>query len=136
MINSQLIEDLKEEGFNTDSLRALYLVPLIDTAWADGKIQNEEKAEITLMMEKRGIQKGSTAHELLTGWLSKKPADEIWQKAKLAVEPLFQELKAARHGDTHWIVEAAERVAKATGSGTDHISSEEKAVLQKISKRL
>lgn len=133
---SQLLQELKEEGFNEDSIRALYLVPVLDVAWADGKIQTAERKEILDLMEKRGIQSDSEAYRLLDTWLHSKPKDEMWTKGHLAIEPLFAELKSRPQGQTHWIFEAAERVAKATGTKSHPISAEEKAVLSRISKRL
>jgi hypothetical protein len=59
--DSSLIEHLTKAGFDSDSARALYLLPLVDVAWADGRVQKEEQSEILGLMEKAGISKDSKA---------------------------------------------------------------------------
>ncbi len=132
----KLNSEFFDEGFNQDSIRALYLVPVIDTAWADGKIQPEEREEILKLLEERGIQFGSEAYSLIDLWLSRKPVDEFFVSANNLIEPLFRDLKDNRNGNPYWIIEAAERVAKATGSIHEPISPGERKVIKSIIRRL
>lgn len=136
MSTNKTTQDFFDEGFNDDSIRALYLIPVITTAWADGKVQVEEKEEILRLLENRSIQKTSEAYRLVESWLTKKPVDEFFNHATSLVQPLFTELQENRGGSSDWVVEACRRVAMATGSKKNPISPGEEKVLLAISGRL
>lgn len=133
---NKLMQDFMDERFNEDAMRALYLVPVIDTAWADGKIQPEERREILTLLQEREIHPGSEAYALIELWLSKKPVDEFFVQANNIIEPLFRDLKFNRGSNPYWVVEAAERVANATGNPKAPISPGEKKIIKSIISRL
>lgn len=133
-----LASELTQAGFNKDSVRALFIVPLIDVAWADNHIQPEERAEILKIVEAKGIEKTSEAYSLISGWLEKKPSDEKYVRAQILLKPAIEDLKKSGQG-ADWILDAATKVAEATGGlfGIGfRISKEERDVLRKISDRL
>jgi tellurite resistance protein len=136
MKTDKLMQDLMDEGFDEDSIRALYLIPVIDTAWADGKIQPEEKREILRLLEDREIRPGSQAYALIESWLGRKPVDGFFVHANSFLEPLFRDLKLNRRGNPYWVVDAAERVARATGHPKEPVSPGEKKVIRSIISRL
>lgn len=135
MKHTNYTQDLSHEGFSPDSIRALYLIPVIDTAWADGKVQPEEEREILQLLEKRMIFEGSEAYALVKSWLSKKPTDEFFVRANSLIEPLFQDLRDNRRGSLSWVFEAAQRVAQATGNSKNPISPGEKKVIKSLLSR-
>lgn len=130
---------LKEAGFNEDTLRALYLIPLLDVAWADGKVQIEEKNQILSVLKTRGIDASSGAYQLVKAWVEKGPAEESFQRGKALVSPLLDDLKKGGSAAGEWILQASERVAHATGGlfglGSK-VSGEEAKILSEISKKL
>jgi len=133
---NKYIRELFEEGFDEDTIRAVYLIPVIDTAWADGKVQAEERQEILELLEERGIQAGSGAYLMIDSWLTKKPTDDFFADANDLIEPLFKDLKENRGGDIMWVIKAAERVASATGTMDSPISLGEQKVIKSIFERL
>lgn len=135
MTDNTFIRELYDEGFNNDTIRVLYLIPVIETAWADGKVHPEERAEILELLKTRGIQEGSEAYKLIEDWLSRKPVDRVFVHANSLIEPLFQEL-SDRGGNSMWVMEAAMRVARATGDSRNPISLGEMKVLKSILARL
>ncbi len=132
-----LAQQLTEAGFDKDSVRALFLLPLIDVAWADGRVEDEEKREVLSVAQSRGIEKTSTAWKMLETWLSQGPRDSTFLNARVLLEPALLDLKSK--GGSGWILEAAERVALAAGGifGLGQkISSDEKAAIEKLAKKL
>jgi len=68
----EIIHDLEvgrrliELGFNTDTARILFFIPLIEVAWADGKIGYEESYRIVDVVRHRGIRATSAAYDFLS----------------------------------------------------------------------
>lgn len=131
-----LAESLIANGFSEDSIRALYLIPVVDVAWADGRVSEEERAEILKIAESRGITKNSSAYKMVIQWIDSKPTDENYLKAKSLVDPLLEDLKKT---GADWLLSAAQRVAEATGGlfgfGVK-VTSDEKAVLTRLAAKL
>lgn len=136
--DEKLADQIIAAGFTKDSVRALDFVPIVEVAWADGRLQDEERLAISKLLEARGIPSGSEAHKLVSSWLASKPSDEKYYRAKSLVDPLLEESK--KTGGTQWVLTAAERVAGVTGGVFglvgNKISASEKAVLEKLSKKL
>jgi hypothetical protein len=134
--DSSLIEHLTKAGFDSDSARALYLLPLVDVAWADGRVQKEEQSEILGLMEKAGISKDSKAYAQMIRWMEKGPSDQSFLQARSLLEPIVAELKKSGKDVSSWVLEAAEKVAGVTNSlfglGSRMISKEEKAYLDSL----
>lgn len=138
--DENLIDELAKLGFTADSVRALFLVPLIQVAWADGRMQDQEKETILSLLEHHGIEKGSEAYTLVSHWISKEPVDEKFTLAKTLIEPILEDLRKTDGGKTaDWILEASRKVAEAAGGVFgigNKISSEEEDLIRQIADRL
>ena len=85
-----VLDKLVSLGLGAETLAALSLVPLVEVAWADGTIDAKERAAILAGIEKQGIAPASPAHELLEGWLSKRPDRQllvVWKDYVKALAP-------------------------------------------------
>jgi len=74
-MKDQLVESLAKLGLNEQNYSALVLLPLIQVAWADGKIQRSEKRLILQIAEDHGFLKGG-GQQVVNGWLAGRPTDE------------------------------------------------------------
>lgn len=133
--NDELLDALMGLGVEPETLVAVSLVPLVEVAWADGEIQNKERAAILRAAEERGVALGTATHDLLESWLLTKPQPElfeVWQRyvgeitASLA-EATRGELKTAALGRARAVAEAAGGLL-----GVGSISAAEKAMLAKL----
>lgn len=133
--NDELLDALMGLGVEPETLVAVSLVPLVEVAWADGEIQDKERAAILRAAEERGVALGTATHDLLESWLLTKPQAElfeVWQRyvgeimASLA-EKAREQLKNAALG-------RARAVAEAAGGflGVGAISAAEKSMLEKL----
>lgn len=138
--DQELQQKLTEVGFNSDSARALFLVPLIDVAWADGVVQDEERRAVLALMKEKGIEEGSAAYSCAESWMSSPPKDQKYLTAKELLSPVMAELKKTSGESPDWVLDAAEKVAGATGGlfgfGWNMISKEERKVLKNLSDQL
>ncbi len=70
--NPQVLDKLMELEVSPSIMASLSIVPLVEVAWADGKVQDEER-EAILAAAKKGIGEKSIDHELLEAWLNHCP---------------------------------------------------------------
>lgn len=133
--NEELLDALIELGVEAETLVALSLVPLVEVAWADGTIQDKERAAILEAAEGQGIAPGSATHDLLESWLTIRPKDrllEIWQRyIKELVGSLGEKSSQQLESST---LGRARAVADAAGGflGMGSISAAEKEMLKRL----
>ncbi len=138
--DTSLIDHLLSMGFDADSSRALFLLPLVDVAWADGTVQKAEREEILAILEKQGIAKNTKAYSLVMKWIERGATDESYLQARTLLEPIVNELRKSGKDPTTWIIDATEKVASVTNSlfglGSRMISKEERSYLETLVKKL
>lgn len=133
--NSAVLSHLVSLGITSQTLTALSLVPLVAVAWADGRVQVEERAAILSAAGEVGIESGQPAYELLESWLSEEPNDELLASWKDYVAELAKSLdQAALSQVKQDVVGRARRVAESAGGvlGIGSISKAERTVLDEL----
>ena len=109
------LEALIKVGVTADSLTALSMIPLVNVAWADREMQENEKAAILAAADSAGIAKESAASELLSAWLVERPDTDLlvaWKGYIAAVkttveESAFGQLKTNVLGTAKAVAESA-----------------------------
>lgn len=132
MEDDAVLDRLVELGIRADTVVALSLVPLIKVAWADGEIQDREREAIMHGAEGKGIDKDSTAAELLKKWLHKKPDESLFTAWAAYIKTLCAELTSEQTTILKTQVTRFARViAESAGGflGIGRISNEEKEAL-------
>jgi CRP-like cAMP-binding protein len=134
-LDPTLVERLGEMGIAADTITALTLIPLVEVAWADGRMDEPERLAVLTGAEVAGISRDSASFELLRIWLATPPGPEVrlaWQEysravcQELSVEGCLR-LRAA-------IVGRARDVAAAAGGflGFGAVSRTEERVLEAL----
>ena len=119
-------------GVSATTLAALTLVPLVAVAWADGKVDDNERTVLLTGAEKAGLDKGHAGYGLFEGWLVKAPGPDMMAAWKGYVAALPADAKAMIKGD---VLGRARTVAEAAGGFLNlgrKISSAEQAVLTEL----
>lgn len=127
-----VLEKLVELGIGATTLAAMTLVPLVEVAWADGKMDAPEKEAILKGAEAQGIESGSDAFALLEDWLENRPPPRLlaaWRDyiGALCEEMLPEDRKALKRE----VLSRARVVAEAAGGFLGlgaKVSREEKQV--------
>ena len=64
-----MLDTLAGLGLHAETVAALALVPLVEVAWVDHAVHDEEHAAVLRAAEESGVAPGSPARQLLDEWL-------------------------------------------------------------------
>lgn len=137
--DQDVLQELLDLNFTPQNLLALWLVPLTQVAWADGRVERAEREAVLAALLKHGYTADSPAWHLLQSWLDHEPCDAVltaWQDyARATVESAGDKrLILLRHE----LRNRAREVAQAAGGvfGFRSVSQSESMVLDQIDKAL
>ena len=137
--DEEVLRDLQELGYTPETVMLLHLVPLIQTAWAEGGVSQKERDLIVKAARSRGIAAGSPADQQLELWLAKRPSDELFEKTLRAIRTILQaQSPEAREAGEKDLLSLATAIAAASGGivGFRAVSDEERQILAHISDEL
>ena len=135
MPNDAVLDKLLELGMTPQTLAALALVPLIEVAWADGEIQENERTAILRGAHGKGLEQGTPGYDLLQDWLTRKPKPELFETWHAYIKALLSQLNEEQNRlMKNQIVGFAKMVAASAGGflGIGKVSSSEEKVLARI----
>lgn len=129
------LAQLKQHGVTSESAAALRLVPLVEVAWGDGRIEESERSQVLLAASKNGISEDSEAGALLANWLQHKPSADLmdsWcEYAKALIAKLDSDSAANLRNA---VVDEMQRVATSAGGllGWGAVSKGESEIMQRV----
>ena len=135
MSDDAVLDRLVALGLRSNTIAALSLVPLIQVAWADGEIQDNERTAILQGAHGKGLESGTDGYELLQTWLKKKPQDELFTAWEEYIKALTGQLNEEQNRLLkNQIVGFAKMVAAAAGGilGFGKVSGDEDKILNRI----
>ncbi len=133
--NEAVLDRLVEMDLTAETIMAFTVIPLVEVAWADGSISSGEKKAVLKAAAERGIEEGTTNHQLLMNWLDRKPEPKLFEVWKHYVRDLCAGLDPAiADAVRERVVTRTTAVAEAAGGflGLNRISDEERAVLAQV----
>jgi hypothetical protein len=136
MTDDAVLDSLVDLGLTGKTVAALSLVPLIMVAWADGVIQDNERAGIMAAATAKGLEEGTPGYELLASWLAKAPSDALFVAWEQYIRTLAAQLNDEQNRVMRkQIVDFAQVIAESAGGfmGIGRVSGGEEKVLHRIS---
>ena len=137
--DEELLNDLQALGYTPETVMMLYLVPVIQTAWAEGGVSQKERDLIVKAARSRGITEGTPCDQQLSMWLSTRPSDAMFEKSLRAIRTILQaQPETAREASEKDLLSLATAIAAASGGivGFGAVSPEEQQILKHISDEL
>ncbi len=140
--NPELLRRARALGITSDTGAAFLLAPLVQVAWAEGKVTDKERETVFRLAASRGVENGSPAHRELDGWLQRRPSDDLFSTAIDVIKAGLASLPSEeREKRITGIVQACREVSEASGGlakvlGGSGVSSEEKSVLDSVTSAL
>ena len=134
--NQQILGILQDMGFERTTVVLLFLFPLLQVAWSDGQISEEEQALILKAARTHGVEEGSTAYQKLVGLLRTRPASGHFDRALRVIQDLLRFQKGENKlASSTKLLDACERIAAASG-GVLGIGSKASARENSVLRRL
>jgi hypothetical protein len=137
--DEEVLSDLQALGYTPETVMMLYLVPVIQIAWAEGGVSQKERDLIVKAARSRGITEGTPCDQQLSLWLTTRPSDEMFEKSLRAIRTLLQAQPTdARDASEKDLLSLATAIASASGGivGFGAVSAEERQMLSHISDEL
>jgi hypothetical protein len=137
--DEELLADLEALGYTVDTVKLLYLVPLVQMAWAEGSVSDNERGLLVKAARARGIEAGSAADQLLEQWLTDRPSDEIFEKTLRAIRTILHALpESERVSYERDTLSQATAIAEASGGflGFGKVTESEKKILEHLTQVL
>ncbi len=134
--NPAILDKLIKLEITPSVLASLTILPLVQVAWADGRIDPKERKAVLDETVRGGFAEGSIDYALLNAWLKEKPEPKFLEAWLHFIQGLKEVMDAKEMDDLkHELLDRAKKVAESAGGFlgmTSKISEEEKAVLKKM----
>ena len=133
--DEELLQRLVSMEINLQTLTALSVIPLVEVAWADGKMEKNERDAILKAADDAGMPHDGPGYRLLNEWLVQRPDDALLSCWKDYIAALADTLDADGYAQVRDnLLTRARQVAASAGGilGLGSISSEEKAKLAEL----
>lgn len=134
--NHQLLDKLMELDVSPAILASLAVVPLVEVAWADGTIHENERKAILSAATANGIGNISVDYELLETWMEKRPPKKLLKAWTHFIAGLCETMsETERNALKSELLSHAQAVAESAGGFlglTSKISAQEQAVLDEM----
>lgn len=133
--DEELVERLRSLNFDSDTARALDVLPLIYVAWSDGKIQHRERATILKILADRGVKEDDQAFILVEALLEERPSDEFLDEVLEVLSLIAKERPEIVNNLAEFSVAIASASGGIFGFGSK-ISAEERDIINSIAEGL
>jgi len=130
-----LLNELVALGLSPETIMAISLVPLVLAAWADGKVDDNERPAIFAAAKEQGITDGSPAAKMLKHWLKTKPGTKLGSTWIHYIQTIYDDLEeSGRLALVADFDRRTSKIAQASGGvlGIGKISSEEKSEIAEL----
>lgn len=138
--DEEVLRDLQELGFTPESVRLLHLAPLVQIAWAEGKVTARERELILKVARLRGVEEGQPTYQKLAEWLDHRPSEEFFQGTLHVLRAMLMALPPQqREASQRDLVSYCTQVAAASGGIfglSSKISEAEQASLERVAAEL
>jgi uncharacterized membrane protein YebE (DUF533 family) len=75
--DASVLEQLAAIDLSGETVPALSFVPLIEVAWAEGRVDDKERNAILAAAEHAGLSTDSASYQLLEEWLRERPSARL-----------------------------------------------------------
>jgi hypothetical protein len=138
-VDDEILKTLQDLGFTREVLAILHLVPLVQVAWADGRVSEAERKKIIEVAGLRGVVPGAPEYDALDQLLARRPSEETFETIWRVLRALYASWPEEKRKTIGGSLPAyATEVASVSGGllGFRSISAEESDVLQRVAREI
>lgn len=138
--DEEILATLLALGYTRETVRLLYLVPLVQVAWASGSVTARERELVLQAAELSGVMQNSRHCQQLIHWLDERPAEEFFAQTLRVIADITELLPtdkraAGRNSLLVFCANIAEASGGILGFG-NKVSAGEQQVLDQITAEL
>ena len=116
--NPDLLRRVMALGVTVDAAPAFFLAPLVQVAWAEGTVIEQERDTVLRLARARGVEVNAPAYAQLCAWLRERPGDALFDTAVEVITYGFAVLPPEKQEERiKRVVQACHEVATASGGG-------------------
>lgn len=133
--DQDVLDQLVRLGVTPETLAAVAVVPLVEVAWANGHVDDKERAVVLEHARTLGVSPGTVEHGLIEHWLNRRPDDALLVAWQHYIEALCVRLDSAqREHLKKELLGGVQAAASASGGilGIGAVSREEKEAIAKL----
>jgi hypothetical protein len=136
--NLDVVRELQDLGYRSETAPLFYLVPLVKMAWADGSVGHGERHTVLHIARLHGIQRDTPAYDHLAAWLKRLPGENFLQGSWRVVRTVLRSLLPnERRERTDRLMQECRTVAAASGGILrDKVCAAEKKLLEQMQQEL
>jgi Tellurite resistance protein TerB len=134
-----VVVDLQLVGYRSDTIVLLELAPSIQVAWADGSVSTRERELLLKIAAREHVAQGSPARDQLEVWIRQRPSTDLFEASLRALNDILNSLQPnVRASLRRKVIDDCTAIAGASGGflGWNHMSSDERHVIERIAKEL
>jgi hypothetical protein len=114
--DDSILGELQDLGYNSETVRLLPILPLVQVAWSEGYVTRREREAILNVARSRGLDDDSKASRQLLRWLKHPPHDQAFMRSLKALSSIYgARAPKAATVVLRQIVEACIKVAESSG---------------------
>jgi hypothetical protein len=133
--NEAMLDKLIALDIRPETLATLFAIPLVEVAWADGEMQEQERDALFKYAEKAGLRKKNLDPKIMMAWLKQKPDPALMTAWVHYIQSLCRQLsESERQTLKEEVMTDARSIAQAAGGflGFGKQSEEERKVLSQL----
>ncbi len=134
--DSETLQQMADADIQPETFAAVSLIPVVAVAWADGTIDEKERAAILSAAADQGLADSGPAQQLLQDWLTTQPGDDLLAAWKEYIKSFCETVSTeARTNLQSQIMGRAESIASATGGILglgNKVSASEQTILDEL----
>jgi hypothetical protein len=133
--NDVVLEKLVSLGTTPQTVAALAVVPLVEVAWADGEVDDQERQAILQALVGSGVAPGGIEHQLVETWLARRPGPQLLATWQQYVHGLCEKMDdTEREAFREEVLKSTLSVAEASGgfAGLWKVSATEREMIEQL----
>jgi tellurite resistance protein len=133
--NDVVLEKLVSLGTTPQTVAALAVVPLVEVAWADGEVDDQERQAILRALADSGVSPGGIEHQLVETWLGRRPGPKLLAAWRQYVHGLCEKMNdPERVAFREEVLKSTLSVAEASGgiAGLWKVSAAEREMIEQL----
>jgi hypothetical protein len=133
--DEEILKQLVAHEISAETLVPFSMIPVLEVVWADGGVQEAERAVIIKALKESGVKEDGPGFEMLDRWLQRPPESKLLPLWKQYTAVLMKQLTPeAQEGVKKTVLKHARDVAQAAGGflGFGRITDKEAEMLKQL----